>query len=598
MADTAATQPTSVKKPRTSILRSLLLLLTIVGLVPLMGTSYTLVSRAWNLLDDHIRETQLDKVKSFAQQVTIYMRSLDTQVATLAETLAIGSSAGRFATQIDRIAENNALERYLAGETPLSYVALVGVSGQGPRSGVQLLEPEIQEALRVGWERGMAGEPARSEPLISTSLQEPVVVLAAPIKTAGTSVEGVVLAVASLGPLWSMAEDLSQGGQVDVYLVDTGGRLVAHSNPARLQGNRDWSSVEIVRTFMQSQGRTGAAVPFILETDTGPVEMLGTVRGVPGDLGWGVIAQQGRDKAYFEAIQMRNNSWLLVGSVTILALLMGTAYAGRISQPIRQLASGARRLAEGEYGTRVKIRSSNEVGVLSDAFNHMGAEIEKSIEEIREAAETNKKLFMGSVRMLANAIDEKDPYTRGHSERVAYYSKMLAKHLGLLTEAEVENVYLSGLLHDVGKIGVEDKILRKPAALTDAEYELMKEHPTKGLHILEAVPMLKEMAGGGLMHHENWDGSGYPDGLKEEEIPLLGRIVSVADAFDAMTTDRPYSKGMTFEAALDRLKVLKNKKFDGVCVDAMDKAFEAGDISAAKARLASIKSRQQQEVAS
>ncbi len=594
MADTAATQPTSVKKPRTSILRSLLLLLTIVGLVPLMGTSYTLVSRAWNLLDDHIRETQLDKVKSFAQQVTIYMRSLDTQVATLAETLAIGSSAGRFATQIDRIAENNALERYLAGETPLSYVALVGVSGQGPRSGVQLLEPEIQEALRVGWERGMAGEPARSEPLISTSLQEPVVVLAAPIKTAGTSVEGVVLAVASLGPLWSMAEDLSQGGQVDVYLVDTGGRLVAHSNPARLQGNRDWSSVEIVRTFMQSQGRTGAAVPFILETDTGPVEMLGTVRGVPGDLGWGVIAQQGRDKAYFEAIQMRNNSWLLVGSVTILALLMGTAYAGRISQPIRQLASGARRLAEGEYGTRVKIRSSNEVGVLSDAFNHMGAEIE----EIREAAETNKKLFMGSVRMLANAIDEKDPYTRGHSERVAYYSKMLAKHLGLLTEAEVENVYLSGLLHDVGKIGVEDKILRKPAALTDAEYELMKEHPTKGLHILEAVPMLKEMAGGGLMHHENWDGSGYPDGLKEEEIPLLGRIVSVADAFDAMTTDRPYSKGMTFEAALDRLKVLKNKKFDGVCVDAMDKAFEAGDISAAKARLASIKSRQQQEVAS
>ena len=95
------------------------------------------------------------------------------------------------------------------------------------------------------------------------------------------------------------------------------------------------------------------------------------------------------------------------------------------------------------------------------------------------------------------------------------------------------------------------------------------------------------------MHHENWDGSGYPDGLKEEEIPLLGRIVSVADAFDAMTTDRPYSKGMTFEAALDRLKVLKNKKFDGICVDAMDKAFEAGDISSAKARLASIKSRQQ-----
>jgi len=597
LADVAAAQPTTVKKPRASILRSLLLLLTIVGLVPLLWTSYTLVARAWNILDDHIREIQLDKVKSFAQQVTMYMRSLDTQVGTLAETLAVGATPGRFDAQIDRIAAQNSLERYLEGETPLSYVALVGISGQGPRSGVQLLEPEIQEALRVAWERGLAGEATRSDPLISTSLQEPVIVLAAPVKTSETSVEAVVLAVASLGPLWSMAEDLSQGGQVDVYLVDTGGHLVAHSDPARLQGNRDWSSIEIVRIFMQSQGRTGAAVPFTLETDAGSLEMLGTVRGVPGELGWGVIAQQGRDQAYFEAIQMRNNSWFLVGSVTILALMMGTAYAGRISQPIRQLAGGARRLAQGEYGTRVKIRSNNEVGVLSDAFNHMGAEIEKSIEEIREAAETNKKLFMGSIRMLANAIDEKDPYTRGHSERVAYYSKMLAKHLGTLTEAEVENVYLSGMLHDVGKIGIEDKILRKPAALTDAEYELMKEHPTKGLHILEAVPMLKEMAGAGLMHHENYDGSGYPEGLKADEIPLLGRIVSVADAFDAMTTDRPYSKGMTFEAALDRLKMLADKKFDGVCVEAFGRAIEAGDISSAKARLASIKSRQQ-EVAS
>src|SRR6185436_11419717 len=108
-------------------------------------------------------------------------------------------------------------------------------------------------------------------------------------------------------------------------------------------------------------------------------------------------------------------------------------------------------------------------------------------------------------------------------------------------EEEVEKVHLSGIIHDVGKIGIEDKILRKPAALTEDEYEIMKQHPRKGERILEAVPALKDMAGDGLMHHENWDGSGYPDGLKGEQIPLLGRIVSVADAFDAMTTDRPYS---------------------------------------------------------
>ena len=139
-------------------------------------------------------------------------------------------------------------------------------------------------------------------------------------------------------------------------------------------------------------------------------------------------------------------------------------------------------------------------------------------------------------------------------------------------------MHLSGIIHDVGKIGIEDKILRKAAALTDEEYEIMKQHPTKGEHILEAVPLLKEKAGDGLMHHENVDGSGYPRGLKGDEIPLFGRIVSVADAFDAMTTDRPYSKAMTFEAAVARLRFLAGKKFDAACVDAFERAFLAGDV--------------------
>jgi HD-GYP domain-containing protein (c-di-GMP phosphodiesterase class II) len=220
----------------------------------------------------------------------------------------------------------------------------------------------------------------------------------------------------------------------------------------------------------------------------------------------------------------------------------------------------------------------------------MGEEIQKAIEEIRRRAEENKELFMGSIRMLANAIDEKDPYTRGHSERVAYYAACTAKHLGMSPE-EVERVHLSGIIHDVGKIGIEDKILRKTAALTDEEYAIMKQHPTKGLHILEAVPLLKEKAGDGLMHHENVDGSGYPKGLRGPEIPLFGRIVSVADAFDAMTTDRPYSKAMTFEAAIARLRFLAGKKFDLECVDAFERAFLTGDLSPAKARKASLSSR-------
>src|SRR5262249_55189440 len=135
------------------------------------------------------------------------------------------------------------------------------------------------------------------------------------------------------------------------------------------------------------------------------------------------------------------------------------------------------------------------------------------------------------------------------------------------------------------------------AALTDEEYEIMKQHPRKGEHILEAVPVLKQMAGAGLMHHENVDGSGYPDGLKGDQIPLLGRIVSVADAFDAMTTDRPYSKAMTFDAALARLRFLAGKKFDSRCVDAIVQAAAAGQLTPAKARRAAIVAKQQSTAA-
>jgi HD-GYP domain-containing protein (c-di-GMP phosphodiesterase class II) len=430
-----------------------------------------------------------------------------------------------------------------------------------------------------------------SQPLLSQSLKEPVLVISEPVKPAGApKVQGVVLGVASLGPLWGMTKEMGEEGQIEVYVVDGRGWLVAHSDAARLEGSRDLTSVEIVKLFLESKGSVGATVPFTLQGKNGPLEMLGTYARVADDSGWGVIVQIEQRKAYFSAIQMRNQSIALVAGVTVLAGVLGTLFAGQITRPIQQLAAGARKLAGGDYATRVAVKGHNEVGVLAEAFNHMGGEIQKAIEEVRRQAAVNKELFMSSIRMLANTIDEKDPYTRGHSERVAYYSAVIAKHLGMSADA-IEKVHLSGIIHDVGKIGIEDKILRKASALTDEEYEIMKQHPSKGEHILDAVPMLKEMAGAGLMHHENVDGSGYPRGLKGDEIPLLGRIVSVADAFDAMTTDRPYSKAMTFEAALARLRVLIGKKFDGPCVEAMERASQAGELSPAKARRASIEAR-------
>jgi HD-GYP domain-containing protein (c-di-GMP phosphodiesterase class II) len=605
------------RRRRGRILVSLLLLLLTVGVVPLVATSYHLVSRSREILELDQKAMQLDKARSLSQQVSVYVKSLQSQVVAIARTLEVDVAPSAFAARVARIRDDDALRRYVEdASSRFHYVSVVDASSYGARAGVQLSEPAIEQLLREGVTRGLQGRSMASHPVISSSLQEPVMVLAEPVipgsakplpaaaaspepatTTAASplppndAVQGVVLVVASLGPLWNMTRDLGQGGMFDVYVVDGRGRLVAHSDPRKLDGNLDVSDVEIVKQFMASQGRTAATVPFSINTPAGAMEMLGTYTGIP-DTGWGVIVQIPQDKAYYSAIQMRYQSLALVALVTVIAVVFGTLFAGHISQPIQLLAQGARRLASGEYGTRVPVKANNEVGILAESFNHMGEEIQKAIEQIRQAAHRNKELFMGSIRMLANAIDEKDPYTRGHSERVAFYSSLIAKHLGM-TEEEVERVHLSGIIHDVGKIGIEDKILRKPAALTEEEYEMMKQHPRKGEKILDAVPLLKQMAGAGLMHHENVDGSGYPDGLKGDQIPLLGRIVSVADAFDAMTTDRPYSKAMTFEAALSRLRFLAGKKFDNSCVDAIEKAAASGDLTPAKARRASVTARKQ-----
>jgi HD-GYP domain-containing protein (c-di-GMP phosphodiesterase class II) len=573
---------------RGRILFSILGLLFLVGVVPLVWTSYRLVTTSRESLEVSLKETQIAKAKTLARQVELYVRSAHSQIVTIARTLEVDAGRTPFGERVKRIREQKALERYLQGEDAkrLVYLSVLDTQGDSAASGLFLPDSRLREQLLEGFQRGGHGTGMISVPVVSEAMKEPVIIIGEPVMADG-HVLGVVLGVASLQPIREMTMESS--GASEVYVVDNRGRIVAHSDPAQPLA-ADFSKVPIVAEFLIGRQKTGGTVNFVLAGEGGTRAMVGTFIPVTDDSGWGVVVQTDEEKAYGTATQLRNESFRTAALVTALAVVLGTLFAGEISRPVQKLAEGARRLAGGDYGTRVSVRSRNEVGVLADAFNQMGEEIQKAIEEIRRRAEENKELFMGSIRMLANAIDEKDPYTRGHSERVAYYSACVAKHIGMSPD-DVERVHLSGIIHDVGKIGIEDKILRKAAALTDEEYEIMKQHPTKGEHILEAVPLLKEKAGDGLMHHENVDGSGYPRGMKGDEIPLFGRIVSVADAFDAMTTDRPYSKAMSFEAAIARLKFLSGKKFDGACVDAFERAFLTGDVTPAKARRASVASR-------
>jgi HD-GYP domain-containing protein (c-di-GMP phosphodiesterase class II) len=169
--------------------------------------------------------------------------------------------------------------------------------------------------------------------------------------------------------------------------------------------------------------------------------------------------------------------------------------------------------------------------------------------------------FMGSMRAISAALDAKDHYTRGHSERVAHLASALARAIGL-PEHDIERIHIAGLMHDVGKIGVPEAVLCKPGRLTDEEFDAIKRHPRIGHEILSGIPQLADILPGVLWHHERWDGRGYPDGLKAESIPLMGRLLAIADTFDAMSSDRSYRPKMPRETVLAEILKCGGSQFD------------------------------------
>ncbi len=230
----------------------------------------------------------------------------------------------------------------------------------------------------------------------------------------------------------------------------------------------------------------------------------------------------------------------------------------------------------GEFGS-VEIQLLKSVGTILGIHNsNLGLFQEQS------------QLFASSVQALTSAIDAKDRYTSGHSNRVAYFSVSLAEHLGL-SKADRDTIYLAGLLHDIGKIGIDDQVLNKPDQLTAEEYEQIKLHPQLGYEILKGVRQLDKVLPMVLHHHEAWDGSGYPHGLKATETPRMARVMAVADAYDAMSSDRPYRKGMPDEKIDAIFREGAGSQWDAEVVDAFfeirDEIRRIAEVSAQQASL-------------
>lgn len=210
--------------------------------------------------------------------------------------------------------------------------------------------------------------------------------------------------------------------------------------------------------------------------------------------------------------------------------------------------------------------SDEEVGTIEVQLMESVAMILKGHLDIHRQFEQMRQMFEGTVRALVSAIDAKDQYTCGHSARVSELAESLALDLGM-SASEAETVRMSGLLHDIGKIGVSDAVLRKPGRLNDAEFDEIKKHPELGYRILCGVKQFAAILPGVRFHHESWDGRGYPQGLSGENIPMIARVLAVADAFDAMTSTRPYRNGMPIEQVEKIFNDGSGKQWDASIVD-------------------------------
>ncbi len=252
---------------------------------------------------------------------------------------------------------------------------------------------------------------------------------------------------------------------------------------------------------------------------------------------------------------------LASGLGLLLSLGLSAWFARGLARDVSRVVVGALEIARGRFGRQVPVTARNELGELAYTFNHMSRELLSYDQENRRLIAALEAGYLATIQSLASAIDAKDPYTRGHSQRVSYWSVEIGRELGLPDE-ELKALEYGGLLHDIGKIGISEPILRKASALTADEMTAMRGHPAIGAEILKDVEFLEAAAGAVRSHHERWDGQGYPEGLVGESIPLVARIVNAADTWDACRSHRPYQQAMAVEEALEVMDRLRGTQLD------------------------------------
>lgn len=561
----------SSRRPR--LLWTLLGAMVLVGLLPLAVSHYFLIGINRDSLETLERKYLTRSAVMIASDIQALVTSNTQQLTKIAGSVrTLRNALPPNTDPFLYIAKSGAITDFLSNDSDVLGLRILNPAGQGAEAIPTGLDAPVLEELDLNRAVALKGQITTGRFQYITSINQPALVVAVPVVD-GNQVIGVVEGLISLRRISERIRDVGRG-DVTAFVVDRNGKVLIHSEPAIDIQRPDLSSLKIVQEFSKASVRVTESY----DADRGgeKVKMLGTIAPA-GRPDWGVVVEKPEAMAFASVTKMllATVEW---GSIALgLAIIAAIVFASGIARPIRLLAQRTHEIANGNYQQRVELKTHNEIGELADNFNSMSSAIEGAIERLKKAAHENSLLFINSVRMLAAAIDAKDPYTRGHSERVARYSMAIGKNLSL-PDKDMRDLRISALLHDVGKIGIDDRILRKPGALSDDEFEVMKQHPAKGAAIMSGVAQLIEIIPGMKYHHEKWSGGGYPDNLKSEEIPMQARIIAIADTFDAMTTNRPYQKAMDLSYVVDKIKSFAGSRFDPRVVEAFVQAVKRGDI--------------------
>ncbi|MFC1850907.1 HD domain-containing phosphohydrolase [candidate division CSSED10-310 bacterium] len=583
-------------KRRESILIQILFFMIIAAVVPLLVSNWIFISSSEEIVKNHVYELNITQAENTAQWIYNYNHAIKNELESLCF----------IQTRHDLSAEQRSTlsDLIVSQDNNIDVVWIKSKPSQVYHNSRRSISKHLKEFVHNEhyYEQILAGQIIITEPftvpeegsdpaqtavdgILETRvldeallIKETLILYGLPLWDKGQPI-GAIYSEVNLTPLRKYIANLPiqivRPGS-ELFIVERNGHIIAHQNEELAINMRDYSHHEVVQKFFETRQILQKDQQSIIQTQTvlnpDGKEMLANIKlvdeldwgrdtGESSYLGWGIVAQEPKEYAFFPIRQVSFKMKKYGTIAIILAIALAGLLAIRLSRPISLLTTGAERIAAGDYDVEVNVKTRNEIGLLAASFNNMTSKIRSYMAELKQKALEIRELFFSSLETIVAAIDARDPYTRGHSLRVTSISLEIGLELDL-DEDDMEKLRIAAMLHDVGKIGIRDNVLLKKGKLTTEEFAVMKTHPVLGATIMGPIKKLDVIIPGMKYHHEWWDGSGYPEGKKGEDIPLYARIIAIADTFDAMTSDRPYQKRMDPDFVVDKIKGWSSTRYD------------------------------------